>query len=248
LITSNPVGSTGATTGPRIFTIVDERGKTIEVADAIRRYDYSVIKKLCMYIVSPQAEPEVAIILYLVIFHLLTPSELCKVKIPSLIKGKATGGASDGSEDYQYLILPLTKLTRGRPSVRRPEERIRFPRKSWPWLVPLLERYYKKRRSQVQASHHEYLLAPRRRSRHNKPVSRNYVSPIVHRASRRLLGGAINISDLRQTSAALFAERSKRRFAVLTRMGYSAKWATRFNYLESFILKPKTTATPRKKT
>jgi len=246
LIANNPVGSMGKT-GPRSFTIVDERGKTIEISDAIRRYDDSVIKKLCAYIVSPQADPEEALILYLVIFHLLTPTELCNVKIPSLVKG-GSSSASDGSEDYRHLILPLTKPTRHHPTVRRPEETIRFPREALPWLVPILERYYAKRRSQVQAPHHEYLLAPKGRSRHNKPVSVTYVFMVVQRASLRTLKGAVNISELRQTSAFIFAERSKRRFAVLTTMGYSAKWATRFNYLEAFILSPKKTTRTLQKT
>jgi hypothetical protein len=243
LIANNPVGNTGDTTGPKTFTVIDERGNTIEVAEAIRRYDDSVIEKLCAYIVAPKAEPEVALILYLVIFHLLTPAELCNVKIPSLVRAGSSGRASDGSEDYRYLILPLRKPTRGRRLGRRTEEKIRFPRKSLPWLVPLLKRFYEKRKSQVKGHHREYLFAHRRGSRHNIPVSTHYLSSIARRPFRNLLGGDVNIFELRQTSAAIFSQRSKRRFAVLTRMGYGRRWATRFCYLETFILKPKA-ATP----
>jgi hypothetical protein len=44
----------------------------IEVAEAIRRYDDVVVEKLCAHIVSPDADPEDAIILDLIIFHSLT--------------------------------------------------------------------------------------------------------------------------------------------------------------------------------
>src|SRR5918996_2089950 len=51
----------------------------------------------------------------------------------------------------------------------------------------------------------------------------------------------VNPRDLRNTAAAIMADRSKRRSAILTRLGYTRGWATRFNYLEMFLLEPKTT-------
>ena len=35
------------------------------------------------------------------------------------------------------------------------------------------------------------------------------------------------------------ANKSKRRGAILTKLGYSSGRATRFNYLETFLLEPK---------
>ncbi|HET6862961.1 MAG TPA: hypothetical protein VFH91_07925, partial [Pyrinomonadaceae bacterium] len=64
------------------------------------------------------------------------------------------------------------------------------------------------------------------------------------RASQRVLNGMVNPRDLRNTAAAIRADRSKRRGAILTRLGYTRGWATRFNYLETFLLEPK--RTPRR--
>lgn len=239
VVTQNPVGRMEMTSGPRAFTIIDERGKSTEVASSIRRYDDSHIQKICAYIVSPEADPEEAIIYYLVIFHLLTRSELCNLKIPSLVNNQPTIRDSKRVEDFQYLLLPPSKLSRGRRSARRPGKIIKFPPKALPWLVPLLERFYEKRGSYVKAPHNEYFLVANRKGRHNKPVSETCVFQIVQRSSQRLLGGSVNVTNLRQTAAAIFTQRSKRRSAVLTRMGYGARWATRFNYLEAFPLKPK---------
>ena len=238
LVTQNPVARE-KTTGSRGFTTIDERGNSIEVDSSIRRYDDSQIQKICAYIVSPEADPEEAIIYYLVIFHLLTMSELCNLKIPSLVISESSSSVPKSGEDYQYLLLSPSKLSRGRRSARRPEKIVKFPSKALPWLVPLLESFYEKRRSYDKAPHNEYFLVANRKGRHNKPVSKTYVFDMVQRSSRRLLGGSVNVTNLRQTAAALFTQRSKRRSALLTRMGYGARWATRFNYLDTFPLKPK---------
>ena len=62
---------------------------------------------------------------------------------------------------------------------------------------------------------------------------------LVQRASQRVLNGMVNPRDLRNTAAAIMADRSKRRGAILTKLGYTRGCATRFNYLETFLLEPK---------
>lgn len=236
LVASNPVQSVKGTSGATTFTLSHGLGKTVEVAKTIRRYDDSVLQKFCEYLVTVNAEPEEALILYLVIFHLLTLNQLRGLKIPSLLNNKfsSTPGAA---EDYQYLVLPSTKPTRGKRSCSRSKE-IKFFQKALPWLVPLLGRYYTKRNNLGNARHCEYLITTLASARHNKPVSGTYVRTILKRASLHLLGGTVAISDLRQTAAAVVSQRSKRRSAVLVPMGYSEKWATRFNYLEALPLTP----------
>jgi hypothetical protein len=233
LVASNPVQSIKGTSKAITFDLSNGRGKTVEVANTIRRYDDSVLQRFCEYLVAVNAEPEEALILYFVIFHLLTLNQLRNLRIPSLLNS-ALGHA----ENYQYLVLPSTKPTRGKRSSNR-AKKIKFLPTALPWLVPLLERYYKKRHNLGKARHCEYLIATMSSARHNKPVSGTYVRTILKRASLNLLGGTVAISDLRQTAAAVVSQLSKRRSAVLTRMGYSEKWATRFNYLEALPLTPR---------
>lgn len=224
----------------KTFRVINKQGRVMEVAQAIRRYDESVIEKCCAYIVSPHADPEAALVLYLIIFHLFTSAELRDVRIPSLVTAlpNLPRGVHKKS-DYEFLYLPARKPTRGKRCSGRPSEIIMFPNIALGWLVPLLERFYEKRRNVVTADHHEYLLAMKNRARHNQPVSGHYVLKLVQRSLLRIVGGVVNLGDLQRTAAAVVAETSKRRGATLTRMGYRAVRATQFNYLETHTLQPR---------
>lgn len=243
LVASNPVQSIKGTSKAITFNLSNGRGKTVEVAKSIRRYDDSVLQKFCEYLVAVNAEPEEALILYLVIFHLLTLNQLRNLRIPSLLNNRFSNSTPGDVENYQYLVLPSTKPSRGKRSSNR-AKKIKFFQKALSCLVPLLERYYKKRNNLGKARHCEYLIATVSSARHNKPVSDTYVRTILKRASLNLLGGTVAISDLRQTAAAVISQRSKRRSAVLIPLGYSEKWATRFNYLEAFPLTPRPPTPP----
>src|SRR5215204_5171492 len=125
---------------------MNERGEMVEISDSIRRYDDNVVQRLCRYMVSPDADPEEALVLYLIIFHLLTVTELCNAKIPSLA-AETSPGDCDRAKDFEYLLLPVRKLSRGRHSPRRDGPMMKFPKEAAGWLGPLLERYFKKRRN-----------------------------------------------------------------------------------------------------
>lgn len=234
--------------GARTFTVRDDQGEMFEVAEAIRRYDDAVVEKLCAYIVSPNAEPEEAIVLYLIIFHFLTNGELRSLRIPSLVSaGSESPDASRSAEDFEYLHLPLRQLTRGNRSVVRTETKIIFPRKALSWLTPLLKRFYQKRAQLVKAQHKQHFLIVEKSAFCNKPVTKDYVTGLVRTASIRALGEAVSPSDLRRTAADMFAQRSKRRGAILTMMGFSSLSATRFNYLERFPLQSKGTHSTKRR-
>jgi hypothetical protein len=183
IVSHNPIVSTGMRAGPTAFTVTDERGRRVEVSSAIRRYDDHVIQQLCEYIVSPKNDPTEAMLYYLTIFHLLTHKEISNLRIPSMVRRKSTISESEGNEDYRYLLLPANKLSRGKRSVRRPGEIIKFPRKALPWLVPLLERFYEERRTHVRAYHNEYFFVAGNRARRNRPVSQTYLFEVVQRGS-----------------------------------------------------------------
>ena len=116
---------------------------------------------------------------------------------------------------------------------------MKYPKEAAHWLRPLLERYFEKRR---RGRDSEYLFVGQfRPSRNSMPVNQVHIWQLVHQASLRVLNGTINPRDLRGTVAAIRADMSKRRGAILTKLGYSSERATRFNYLETFLLEPKTT-------
>ena len=241
LVRSNPFANINCG-GSKAFTIRDERGEMSEVATAIRRYDDSVVEKLCADIVAPDGDPEEAIVLYFIIFHLLTNADLQNLRIPSPARDDPHMClTASQAKRFEYVDLPVRQLTRGKRSVTRKDTKIMFHPKALPWLRPILERYYEKRASMVKVEHQEHFLVNGRNARCNKPVTRTYVTDLVRRASRKVLGGAVTPSELRNTCADIFVQHSKCRGAILTGMGYSPWAATRFNYLERFPLQINTT-------
>ena len=219
----------------RTFTAMNERGEMIEISDSIRRYADDVVERLCRYMVTPDADPGEALVLYFIIFHQLTVTEICKAKLPSL--AAETRGTRDRANDFEYLLLPVRKPTRGQLSSGREDPILKYPKEAECWLHPLLERYLKKRRNNVGS---EYLFVGQcHLARNNRPVTKGTISRLVHRASHRVLNAMISPRDLRNTAAAIMANKSKRRGAILTKLGHSSERATRFNYLETFLLEPK---------
>lgn len=233
LVTSNPFAAIVCGRS-KAFTIRNERGEMLEIAEAIRRYDDSVVEKLCADIVAPDADPEEAIVLYFIIFHLLENWDLRNLRIPS-----------SQAKQFEYLELPMRQVTRGKRSVARKETKVMFHPKALPWLRPILERYYEKRASMVKVEHQRHFLVNERTARCNKPVTKIHVTNVVRRVSLKVLGGVVTASDLRNTAADISVQHSNRRGAILTCMGYSALAATRFNYLERFPLQLK--KTPRRR-
>jgi hypothetical protein len=121
---------------------------------------------------------------------------------------------------------------------------MKFPKQAACWLRPLLVRYFEKR---SYGGVSEYLFASQfDRTRKNRPVCSKYISKLVNEASRRVLNATVNPRDLRVTAAAIMAQRSKRRGAILTKLGYKGLRASRYNHLETFLLTPKATSTKQR--
>jgi hypothetical protein len=234
IVPANPF-STISCGGARTFTVRDASGRLTEIAQSIRRYDDAKVEKLCAYIVSPEADVEEAVVLYFIIFHLFTNGDLRKLKILSPLRTNRLS-AADRANSFHHLCLPLRQPTRGQRSLTRTHTKIRFPRKARSWLIPILECHYKKRAKLVKTDQQQHFLVGEKTARSNKPVTKDYVADRVRKASLRVLGGVITPSDLRRTAADIVGQRSKRRGAILTAMGYSRLAATRFNYLERFPL------------
>jgi len=218
------------------FTAMNERGEMIEISDSIRRYEDNVVERLGRYIVTPDADLREALVLYFIIVHKLTVTEICKAKLPSLA-AETPNDMRDRAKDFEFLLLPVRQPTRGQLSRGRENPVLKYPKEAECWLRPLLERYFEKRRNDVGS---EYLfVGPHHRTRNNRPVTHRTISRLVHKVSQRVVNAMISPRDLRNTAAAIMANKSKRRGAILTKLGYSSERATRFNYLETFLLEPK---------
>jgi len=220
------------------FTVMNKRAQMVEISASIRRYDDNVVERLFSYMASPDGDPEEALVLYLIFFHLLTVTEIRNAKIPSFAAAENPTGDCDRARDFEYLLLPVRQPSRGLQSPRREGPIMKYAKKAAWWLRPLLERYFEKRK-RIGVS--EYLFVGRYQLTQNKPVCDTQILDLVQRASQRVLNGMVNPRDLRNTAAAVMADRSKRRGAILTKLGYTRGWAIRFNYLETFLLEPKTT-------
>jgi hypothetical protein len=107
------------------FTAMNERGEMIEISDSIRRYEDKVVERLGHYIVTPDADLREALVLYLIIVHKLTVTEICKAKLPSL--AVETRGTCDPAKDFEYLLLPVRKPTRGQLSRGRENPVLKYP-------------------------------------------------------------------------------------------------------------------------
>jgi len=117
---------------------------------------------------SPDADPEEALILYLIFFHLLTVTEIRNAKIPSLVAAAQNPtGECDRARDFEYLLLPVREPSRGRQSPRREGPIVKYAKKAAWWLRPLLERYFEKRKL-IGVS--EYLFVGRYQLTQNRPV------------------------------------------------------------------------------
>ena len=235
LVQEHPFASDTGKASAGTFTVMNERGEMVEISDSIRRYADDVVERLCRYMVTPDTDAREALVLYFIIVHQLTVTEICKAKLPSL--AAQTRGTCDRAKDFEYLLLPVRQPTRGKLSRGRENPVLKYPKEAECWLRPLLERYCEKRRNDVGS---EYLfVGPRHRTRNNRPVTHRTISRLVHRVSQRVVNAMISPRDLRNTAAAIMANKSKRRGAILTKLGYSSEHATRFNYLETFLLEPK---------
>ena len=76
VVQEHPFASDTGKASAGTFTVMNERGEMVEIADSIRRYDDDVVERLCQYMVSTDADAEEAVVLYLIIFHVLTVTEL----------------------------------------------------------------------------------------------------------------------------------------------------------------------------
>lgn len=171
----------------------------------IHHYPLEIIKQLCSYIVSPDADPIEAIVLYLIIFHALSVWELRHTQIPAVIP-MHQGIAPLKLSQADYLIVPKKEPSRGNHSPGRPSLKLNFPKNALPWLLPHLQRLEQLRQLQNPHACNQYLLVSNLSAHHNTPVGRCFPAQIVRSASLKVNGTVCNPNTLRKTAGVMIAD------------------------------------------
>lgn len=203
-------------------------------SNRIPHYPIEVIKPLCIYIFSSNADPTEALILYLILFHGLSGDELRRALIPTKV-GNDTN-VPMLSDEY-FLHVPARPTSCNNHSFGRSKQRINFPLEFVEWLRPLLERFEIQRQQGLSSSSNQYLLVAPNRKKHNVPVSRNFVRLVVRRTSLRLLGAVCLPRILRMTSAVMTVQRGGAGCLML--MSWSGQRAFVYSWAQRKIVHPK---------
>lgn len=202
----------------------------------VQHYTHDVLRDLCRYVSTPNADPTEAIVLYLILFHALSVWELRHVRIPRVHPLSPDAPVPTLAEAY-YLIVPKPPPSVGDRSPGRPEVRLDFPTSASSWLWPLLDRFEGHRRQRVQNGANDYLLVSGASGRHNMPVGNVYVWEIVRRASVHVLGGACSPNTLRKSAGVLFADRAGA--GILRWMGWDEQQAFAYTWAERETIHPR---------
>jgi hypothetical protein len=209
----------------------------------VTHYSEQVFEKLCAHLKSPQADPEEALALYLILFHAFRVAELRLAQIPLSVSLVGRQSEPPSVENYYLLIAPQPR-PRANNAGGRPNLHIDFPLEAAYWLNPILIRFEQHRASIVCNSHNNYLFVSSQSARHNIPVSKEYIRRLVTKATRDVLGAVANASALRRTSGVIFTDECPRRGAVLTKLGWGAQRANGYTFMRRRILHPRCVRAP----
>ena len=220
----------------RMVVVNPVQRKTPAPAPTIQHYPPEVIKHLCTYISTPDADPVEALTLYLIIFHACSVWELQHAQLPTVFSLRQDIAPPRLAEAY-YVIVPKPAPSLGDRSPGRPDVRLDFPATAAPWLKPLLERFEQQREQIGSNPRNRYLLIAPNKARHNTPVGHVFVWKIVREASLRVLGAACNPTMLRKTAGVMFADRAGA--GVLRWMGWDEQQAFAYTWAAREMIQPR---------
>ena len=204
------------------------QGKTPAPAPTIQHYPSEVIKRLCTYITTPDADPVEAVIVYLIIFHALSVWELQHAQLPTVFSLRQDIPPPRLAEAY-YVIVPKPAPSLGDRSPGRPDVRLDFPAKAAPWLKPLLERF-ERQREQMISDVKEPLSAHCTQQSSPQYACRPFLYLENGPAEPQLcvFGAVCNPTMLRKTSGVMFADRAGA--GVLRWMGWDEQQAFAYTW------------------
>ncbi len=226
----------------RLVTANPVQGSPIQPTQRIQQYSPDVIRKLCDYVASPDADPVEAFVLYLILFHAFSTWELRHAQLPDL---PLVNGAVQQMPlaDAYYVRIPRPPPSRGRRTPGRIRLRQHFPEAAASWLKPLLARFEQARQPLLEHSQNTYLLLAHKRAHHCAPVSEWVVTEIVRRASLKVLGSVCSPHILRKTVATLFADQSGP--GILHFLGWGQQQAYAYAWVSREIVQPHAVVLPQ---
>jgi hypothetical protein len=219
----------------RMVVVNPVQRKTPAPNPTIQHYPPEVIKRLCVYITAPNADPVEGLALYLIIFHALSVWELQHAQLPTVFSLRQDIAQPRLAEAY-YVIVPKPVPSLGDRSPGRPDVRLDFPTKAAPWLKPLLERFEQQREQISRNPRNRYLLIAPNKARHNFPVGHVFIWKLVQQASLRVLGAACNPAMLRKTAGVMFADRAGA--GILRWMGWDDQQAFAYTWAAREMIQP----------
>jgi len=196
--------------------------------ERIRHYPFEVVKQLCAYIVSQQADPMEALLLYLILFEGLSLQELCHAQLPTLYALRPDIPIPTLAEAYA-ILLPHPKGSRGRHAPGRPTIKLDFPEKAETFLKPLLMRFEQQRAELIKNPKNRYVFISAGVAgthRHPAPVSGDFLFRKIRALTDRLVGFPCNPRTLRQTTGLLYADRAGG--SILQMMGWKGQQAYKY--------------------
>jgi transposase-like protein len=198
------------------------RGIVIPSSAKIQHYPQEMIYKLWEYAQSEKAEPTKALILYLIIAHAFSKTELSTAQIPQVVPLNLEFQTPSLASIYS-VTLPHPSASYQKYSPGRPSAAIYFSQSAESWLKPLLCRYENYRNSIVKNPKNSYLLVTLNNALHVKPVTKTFVLTQVREVTFEVLGTPCNIGLLRKTVAVMYADKTNG--SILKQFGWEEQQA-----------------------
>jgi hypothetical protein len=227
----------------RLVTVNPVQEPPIQPSQKIQCYLPEVIRQLCSYVASPDADPIEGFVLYLILFHAFSTWELRHVQMPDLPLVNGIIQQVPLAEAYYVRVLRPSP-SRGKHSPGRPRLRQEFPDAASSWLKPLLKRFEQTRQPFVENTKNPYVLIAQGVAHHLAPVSEGVVTEIVRRASLRILGMVCSPSVLRKTVATILSDQQGP--GILHWLGWGQQQAFAYAWVPREVISPQTLAPVQK--
>jgi hypothetical protein len=199
---------------------------TARHSPTFRHYPADLMKQIVKYVASPTAHPIEAFVFYLITFHTCSVLELMHAELPTDKNGEV-----QKLSDARCIIVSAREPSRGNLSTGRAEKRIEFDPSPVEWLTPLLRRVDEWRARVLNALSNRYVLLTPAGAKHEKPVTRKFITNTIDRGCANAGVGHCTPKTLRLTAAAMFADAGV--MGILELMGWSKQRAHQLGWVEN---------------